>query len=207
MRVPLARPGDKLFAVAQQGANVIKSQAEPGYGATAKLLHWLVFALVALQFGIAWSMPDIDRNTRPEGLVAWHLSTGILILLVIAARLGWRLAHPAPPLPLSLPPWQRSLSRLVHVLLYALLGLLPLLGWGNASSRGWDVSAFGLFRLPRLFAEGSRTGLALGDVHALCATVLLVLMGVHVAAALYHQFVARDRILSRMLPGAGHRAG
>ncbi len=44
------------------------------YGAVAKLLHWLILVLLAVQFAIAWTMPDIGRNTRPEGLVAWHLS-------------------------------------------------------------------------------------------------------------------------------------
>lgn len=171
-----------------------------GYGAVARLLHWLVFLLLAAQFGVAWTMPDIGRDTRPEGLVAWHLSLGTLILLVVAVRLLWRLSHAAPPPPDSMPPWQRGLSRLVHGLLYAILAVEPVLGWGNASSRGWDVSLFGLFRLPPLFERGSAVGHALGDIHSALATVLLILVGVHVVAALYHHFLVKDQVLTRMLP-------
>jgi cytochrome b561 len=117
------------------------------YGTVAKLLHWLVLGLLAVQFTIAWTMPHVGRNTRPEGLIAWHLWIGLLILLLIAIRLLWRLRHPAPPLPAGLPRWQVSLSRLVHFLLYAILVLLPLMGWGNASARGWDI--------PKIFRESS----------------------------------------------------
>ncbi|MDB5987185.1 MAG: cytochrome [Nevskia sp.] len=170
------------------------------YGAVAKLAHWLVFALVAVQFAVAWTMPEIGRDTRPEGLVAWHLSVGTLILLVVVLRLLWRLTHPAPPQLPTVPRWQRSLAGLVHFLLYAILLALPFLGWGNASSRGWDVALFGLIPLPTLFADGSRFGHALGDIHAACATVLLILVGLHCAAALYHQLIAKDRTLRRMLP-------
>ena len=170
------------------------------YDPVARLLHWLVFALLALQFAVAWTMPDMHRDTRPEGLIAWHLSIGTLILLVIVLRLLWRLRHPAPPPLATVPPWLQALSRLLHFLLYALLLSLPLLGWGNASSRGWDVSLFGLIPLPRLLAQGSSLGHALGDIHSLIATILLILVGAHGAAALYHHFIVKDRTLARMLP-------
>jgi cytochrome b561 len=160
----------------------------------------MIFALLGAQFAIAWTMPDIGRDTRPEGLIGWHLSLGVLIMLLALIRLLWRLGHPVPLLA-SQRPWQGSLARLVHALLYAILLLLPLLGWGNASSRGWDVTLFGIARLPPLFAKGSVFGHELGDVHSVLATVLLVLVGMHVAAAFYHHFVARDRTLTRMLPG------
>ncbi len=170
------------------------------YGAVAKLLHWLLFSLVAAQFAIAWTMPDIGRDTRAEGLIAWHLALGTLILLLVVIRLLWRLLHPAPPALVTQPPWQRSLARLVHILLYAVLLSLPVLGWGNASSRGWDVSLFGVIRLPPLFDKGSAVGHELGDIHSAGAIVLLILVGLHAAAAFYHHFVAKDGTLGRMLP-------
>jgi cytochrome b561 len=175
------------------------SKAED-YSAVAKLLHWLILALLAAQFAIAWTMPDIGRNTRPEGLVAWHLSVGTVILLLVVIRVLWRLTHPAPKLPVELPRWQRSLASLMHFLLYAILVLLPLMGWGNASARGWDVSLFGVLKLPRLFDQGSPFGHTLGDVHSATAIALLVLVGLHAAAALYHHLILKDRILMRMMP-------
>lgn len=174
--------------------------ASSRYGAVAKLLHWLIFVLLAAQFVIAFTMPDIGRDTQPVGLVAWHLSVGTVILLAVLLRLLWRLTHPAPPPLGSMPQWQRSLYPLVHGLLYFILVIDPVLGWGNASSRGYPVRLFGAIPMPALFEKGSRLGHELGDVHSTLSYVLLFLVGVHVAAALYHQFILKDGTLRRMLP-------
>ena len=79
------------------------------YDPIARLLHWLVLVLLIVQFGIAWTMPEIGRDSKPEGLIAWHLSVGTLILLVIVLRIVWRLTHAVPPSPTTIPAWQRSL--------------------------------------------------------------------------------------------------
>jgi cytochrome b561 len=89
-----------------------------------------------------------------------------------------------------------------HVVLYALLIAIPLLGWVNASSRGYAVSLFGLVALPPLAATGSSIGHSMGDVHSVLATVLAVIIGLHVLGALYHRLVLRDEVLRRIVPGA-----
>jgi len=101
----------------------------------------------------------------------------------------------------GLPPWQLQSARAVHWLLYALLFVLPILGWINASWRGFPLIMFGL-ELPKLVATRAPGWGWSGDVHSVLANyLLLVLVGLHVAAALYHYFVRRDRVLQRMLPG------
>src|SRR3984885_3597728 len=116
--------------------------AQPGYGVVAKLLHWLIVALVVLQFGLAWTMPDIPRGKPPEGLVSLHLSVGATLLIVMLARLAWRLVHGTPPSTVAVA-WQRRLASAVHGLLYALLIVMPLAGWAWASAKGWPVTLFG----------------------------------------------------------------
>lgn len=172
------------------------------YTGTAKALHWLVFALLIVQFAIAWTMPHIGRNTPLTALISLHFSVGVLIFLVIIIRLAWRMTHPEPRPEEGVPPWQTTSARIIHWLLYLLLLALPVLGWINASWRGMPVSFFGLFVMPKIVAtRGAGWGWT-GDVHALLATyVLLPLVGLHVAAALYHRFVRRDRVMQRMLPG------
>lgn len=168
------------------------------YNGGAKLLHWLVVALLGVQFAIAWTMPDIHKDTKPVDLIAWHLSVGTCILLVMLVRLAWRAASTVPPPPTDLPASLRLLSRATHFLLYALLIVLPLLGWINASARGWDVRLFGVVKLPALASSGAPWGREMGDVHQIVAWVLLGVAGLHVAGALYHQFILRDGLLRRM---------
>jgi cytochrome b561 len=176
-----------------------RNAREPGYGAVAKSLHWLIAALLVAQFWVAWTMPHIRRDTKPEDLIAVHLSLGAIILLVVVVRLAWRLTHRVPLLSDDLPPWQHRAAQALHALLYLILVLLPVQGWANANARGWDVAIFGV-TLPKIMATRSPLGMTLGDIHQTVAIVLLVLVGLHVLAALYQHFVRRDHVLLRMLP-------
>jgi cytochrome b561 len=173
-----------------------------GYTPVAKMLHWLVVALIVAQFAVAWTMPEIKRDTKPDTLINLHFSLGALILIVVAVRLAWRFTHPEPKPYAGLPPWQVTTSRLVHNTLYVLLLIIPILGWLNASVRGFDVSFFGLFTLPALVAPKSPGFRWTGEVHALLATyALLGVAALHISAALYHAAIRRDGVLARMLPG------
>ena len=159
--------------------------------------------LLAVQFAIAWTMPEVTRDTRPVGLIAWHLSVGTAILFLMVVRATWRWASPPPPAPAALPLVLRTASSLTHLALYTLLIVLPLMGWANASSRGWPVHLFGVISLPALAATGSPLAHELGGVHATTALVLLFVASLHVLAALYHRLVLRDRTLQRMAPWLG----
>lgn len=170
----------------------------PAYDRIARLLHWLVVALIAEQFVIGWTMPDVGRDTHPVGLIAWHLGVGAALIATVVARIVWRLTHRPPPHTLSAA--LSAVSGITHFLLYAALIVVPLLGWANASSRGWTVKLLGTLKLPALVATGSAVGHAMGDIHGLLAWVLFALIGIHVGAALLHRFVLKDGVLQRMMP-------
>lgn len=176
---------------------------EPGYSGVAKALHWLIVALLIAQYTIAWTMPRIHRGTRPEGLIAVHLSLGIVILALAILRLLWRVMRPVPLVADTMPAWQHRGAQAVHALLYLLLLVLPLMGWANASTRGWTIRLPGLFALPQILPAGSPLGRQLGDLHVWTSYALLAVAGLHLAAALYHHLWLRDRVLWRMLPGRG----
>jgi cytochrome b561 len=173
-----------------------------GYGAVAKILHWLIFALLAVQYAIGSIMPHIGRHTQDEGWVAWHFSVGAAILFFIVLRLAWRLFHPVPQLP-TLTPWERVSAGFVHWALYLLVLVMTLLGWAAANARGWDVHLFGMATLPAIAPNGSHWGHEAGDIHNILVYVLLGFIVLHVAAALYHYFVKRDQVVARMLPASG----
>lgn len=177
------------------------SKAVGRYGPVAKSLHWLVFALVLVQFVIGWTMPEIRRGEVPGRLINLHLSFGVLIMAVVLIRLLWRRTHPVAPANEGIPPWEQTLAIAAHRLLYALLLVLPILGWAAASARDWTVRVFDLVTLPHLVPPETKIGLIAGDVHVVLSWVLLGLIGLHVAGGLYHYFVRRDRVLQRMLAG------
>src|SRR5262249_24991868 len=172
-----------------------------GYSTTAKVLHWLIVVLVLAQFIFALTMPHIGRNTPVTTLISLHFSFGIIILVVAVMRLAWRATH-AEPEPLDgVPPWQVQSARGIHWLLYLLLLVLPVLGWLNASWRGMPIVMFGL-ELPKLIATRAPGWGWAGNVHTLLAYyAMLTLIGLHIAAGLYHYFVRRDGVFQRMLPG------
>jgi cytochrome b561 len=161
----------------------------------------LTVVLIGAQFVIGWTMPDVHKDTRPVGLIAWHLGIGAALITVTVLRVVWRLTHRPPPD--DLPPMLDIASRITHFSLYIALLLVPLLGWINASSRGWTVRLAGVVPYPSLSRTGSPFGHAMGDVHGILAWVLFALIVLHLAGALFHRFVLRDRVLQRMLPSAG----
>ncbi|CCD85972.1 putative cytochrome b561 [Bradyrhizobium sp. ORS 285] len=170
------------------------------YGTPAKLLHWLVVALLAIQYPIGWLMPDLHANTPPGTPMILHISFGLTILALIVVRFIWRLTHPVAP-ESSLPPWQRLSSEAVHWALYVMVLATTITGWLFASFRGWTVSYFYLFQLPMLAARNPAGNRAIDGLHQTSEWLLLILIVVHVGAALAHIFVYRDRVMQRMLPG------
>jgi cytochrome b561 len=170
------------------------------YDTVAKVFHWLIVALLAIQLPLGWLMPDIKRGMVPGTAMSLHLSIGATILLLIVLGFGWRLTHPVAP-DKELANWQRVGSALVHWLLYGAVLLTPLTGWFFASARGWPITLFGVVPLPGLVEQGSALGRSLGGLHETLTWILLGLIAVHVGAAFVHLFVYKDRVIYRMLAG------
>jgi cytochrome b561 len=170
------------------------------YGTTAKVFHWLIVALLLVQYPLGWLMPDIHRGMKPGDAMTWHISIGIVILTLIALRLTWRLTHPVAP-ESSLAPWQRVTSEAMHWLLYVLVLATTISGWLFASFRGWSISFFFLAPLPMLSSENPAGIRLINHWHQKFEWALLILIGLHVVAALAHLFVYRNRVMQRMLPG------
>jgi cytochrome b561 len=168
------------------------------YGATAKIFHWLIVALLIVQYPIGWLMPGLHRDMKPGAPMIFHISFGIIILIVL--RFAWRLTHPVAP-ESTLPPWQRLSSEAVHWLLYVLVLVTTITGWLFASFRGWSVSFFYLFPMPMLASENAMAGKTIDGWHQAAEWSLLAVIGLHVAAALAHRFIHRDHVMQRMLPG------
>jgi cytochrome b561 len=170
------------------------------YGTTAKVFHWLIVALLLVQYPLGWLMPDLHKDMKPGAAMTFHVSIGMTILVLIVLRVAWRFTHPVAP-ENSLPPWQRLSSEVMHWLLYALVLATTVTGWLFASFRGWSMSLFFLMPMPMLASNNPAAGKVIDGLHQAMEWSLLVMIGSHVATALVHIFIYRDRIMQRMLPG------
>jgi len=169
------------------------------YGPVHKALHWIIVALITAQYAVGSAMPHIGNDTLDEGLVAWHFSIGAAIMFFIVVRLMWRVARPVALA--EMPIWQTRLANFTHTGLYVLVFTMTILGWAGVSYRGWTVKLFGVVPLPALAAKGTAWAHTAGDIHNVLVYVLLAFIVLHIGGALYHQFIIRDRVLQRMLPG------
>ena len=170
------------------------------YTNTAISLHWLTFVLIAGGFTLAVYMVDLPLSPAKLKYYAWHKWTGVTVFLLALARLAWRLTHRVPALPAGMAAWQRRAAGATHVLLYALIVIIPVTGWLYSSAAGLPTVYFGILQLPDLFAKDKALAEVLKVIHVTLNYTMLTLVVIHVAAALQHHFGKRDDVLRRMLP-------
>lgn len=176
--------------------------AEPRnrYSGVSLALHWIIAFAILTQVLLITVRDNIDGPMARELLII-HKSVGMSILVLTLARIGWRLAHPAIPLPASTPRWEKLAARATHVLFYVVLIAMPMTGWLAASAGGRDLSWFGVFDWPLMPIGGGREAAGrFMDLHGIVMKGLYVLIALHVLAALKHQFINRDNVLHRMIP-------
>ena len=173
------------------------------YDGVARAFHWLVVAMLVVQYSVALLLASFLPKSAEDSLAAWHFSMGSSVCVVMLARLLWRLTHTPPPPPADLSPGLRLLSRTTHWLFYGGYIVLPVLGWAAASAHGARVRLAGLIPLPMLVPKDDPFGKAMQTVHPVIAVTLLALIALHIAGALYHAAIKRDGVVGRMLPGRG----
>ena len=180
------------------------SDANTRYTRTAIALHWLIAALVILQFAWGWWMQEIPKQPVGPRVDAFnlHKSVGLVILALMAIRILWRIGHRPPPLP-AMPAWQAWTARTTHVALYVLLVLQPLSGYLGSEFSGYPVRFFGL-TLPGWAGKNIALKELLSVVHLAASWSIAAAVALHVAGALKHALIDRDGLLGRM--GIGKRA-
>jgi YVTN family beta-propeller protein len=181
-------------------ARVRSSESADRYTTTAVILHWLIAVMVVSMIAFGWWMQQVPKNPLGPRVNAFnlHKSLGITIFLVMLLRLAWRMTHRPPPLP-AMPGWQVPVARANHVLLYVSLFLMPCAGFMGSALSGRPIVFFGQ-ALPLWFARNDAVSQAFRLTHLVTSWVLVVAIALHVAAALKHHFIDRDRLIARMWP-------
>ncbi len=172
---------------------------QPRYSLAMRALHWLVFlgatiAVVAVEF----------RDIFPKGsagraaMMAIHESAGITVLVLMLVRLLARASQPVPPPPAGDPRWMDRAAGAMHLALYIVMLAMPVLGMLAVAWKGRTIPVYG-FELALPLAVNDAYSKLAKEIHESGATLVYVFVGLHAAAALWHQFVMKDRLLRRMI--------
>lgn len=171
--------------------------------------HWLMalllIALVMLGLYMT-ALPDVGFSTWKIRLIIYHKELGMLVLLLAAPRLLWRIGSALPGLVETLPDWQKVIARFVHLCFYGFMFALPLTGWLMSSAAAIPVSVLGVFTLPDVVPRSDDLFRMLIEVHTWLGYGLIACMLAHIGAALRHHFIWKDDTLRRMLPGRESRS-
>lgn len=170
------------------------------YSPVTQAFHWLTVVLVGAAYLLGEGGPESRvYSAERASLLGWHETIGILVFVVVAARLLWRLFDRAPKEP-PMPAWMHLASRLTHWVLYALLAAVPLTAIFGAWYEGHAVTVFGLGEIGPLLPLSHDFGHTITELHTTLGNLIIWVAGLHAAAAIYHHIVMRDRVLVSMLP-------
>lgn len=175
------------------------------YGAVAKLLHWGIVALIIVQYVLAEAAEELPEGSGRLAVIANHKSTGMLLLILVVARIGWKLTNRGLPRPVPMARPQQIAAAAGHGVLYLLLLALPLSGWMMSSAAGYPTGFYGLFEFPMLLVQNHDLHEALEEVHEALFNAVVVVAVLHTAAAVFHHAWIKDDTLRRMLPFARPR--
>ncbi len=170
------------------------------YSRQARWLHWTIFALVALAYvliNLRGAFPRGSDALRTS--MAAHYMAGLAVLVLVLPRLLHRMRNTPPPIAPPLAPWETWLSRLTHAALYAFLLVQPLLGLIAVLANGALPIPFTSLQIPSPLTRNHDLHEQIGHLHGTIGTIFYWVIGLHIAAALWHHFLRRDNTLRRMV--------
>ena len=181
------------------------------YTPAAKGLHWLIALIIFVLFPLGWVMDDFTGLQKFQAFNL-HKSLGLTVLALMVLRIVWRVFNPVPELPASMPERQRKAAHAAHALLYIAVFAITLAGWALISASDKPSVLFNMTGIPKLPwlsslppADMKAYHHLLEGVHGFLGWVLLALIVLHIAGALYHGIVLKDGIMSSMKPNFGKR--
>jgi len=177
------------------------------YKRPAVWLHWLtaLFVFLTIPAAIIMLQPGIERSLQ-DPLFVFHKNVGVVIFVLVAVRLIYRLLNPPPPLPESVPHLQRMAAEATHWLLYGLLLVMAISGYVRVNAGGFPLEGLDALGVPRFIPRSDEVANTAKSIHSLVRIPLVLLIFVHIGAGLYHGFIKRDGVLARMIPAMARRA-
>lgn len=170
------------------------------YGSLSIAFHWMIVLQLIGVYACINLTDFFPKNSDPrKALLMWHYMLGLSVLAVAVLRVANRLSGPVPKALPGTPRWQNALAIATHLALYGLLLAMPILGWLTLSASGQPIPFFGA-TIPPLIGLDKTLAHQIEKIHKTLGVVGYYLIGLHVAAALFHHYLRRDSTLQRMLP-------
>ncbi|MGQ0526804.1 MAG: cytochrome b/b6 domain-containing protein [Alphaproteobacteria bacterium] len=168
------------------------------YGLVARSFHWITALIILGLLSVGFYMADMDVSPDKFKLYWLHKSFGILVLILVAGRILWRISNPKVEHLATHKTWERHLADAAHVFLYLLIIAMPLSGWLMSSAGDFPAEFFGFFSLPVIVPKNESLFHIFRDTHEIFALLIIAVIDLHVAGALKHHFIDRDGTLQRM---------
>ena len=172
---------------------------QPRFAAASRLLHWLMAPMIIAMLFIGVGMAASVAR-RYDLLVSIHRPLGIAIFVLCVIRIVNRFINPPPELPDTLPSLQRFAAKVSHIVLYALMLIMPLVGWGMLSAARYPIALFGSVHLPFILPHNAMLYAVLRKAHTILAYLFFLTFVAHFGAILFHTLIVRDGIWTRMAP-------
>jgi len=167
------------------------------FPAASRLLHWLMAPMIVAMLFIGVGMAA-TVSTRYDLLVSIHRPLGMAIFVLCVIRIVNRFINPPPELPDTLPSLQRFAAKASYIVLYALMFIMPLVGWGMLSAARYPIVLYGPLRLPPILPHDLTLYAWLRELHTDLAYLFFAAFLVHFGAALFHGLIRRDGVLESM---------
>lgn len=169
------------------------------YPSVIRLLHWPVAVMIIALLVVGFIASNIPKGDSSRHLyLGLHKSVGLTLLALAVLRVSLRLRIAAPPMPEVLPLLQRKFAHFAHLGFYGLMLLMPVSGYVMSTSLGQPVRWFGLDML-RLLGEDRARGMIAKNIHVVAAYALIILLALHIGAALWHYVAHRKNLLQRIV--------
>jgi cytochrome b561 len=186
-------PGESPPAVSGSGRLIV-------FGTGARLFHWTIAVLVAIQIPAGIAMTSEPLAGWADPLFVLHKGVGVVLLVLVLGRVAWRATHPAPPFPAYMPPLERRIAHSTHMAIYVLLVTMVVSGYVRTVGDEFPIELLDALGVPTLLPPMPGVAAAMLVVHQFTVVGLVALVAVHVSAVLRHHLIDGDPVLGRMWP-------
>jgi len=171
------------------------------YGSVSKSFHWTMSIIILSLLTVGFIMINLDDSPTKWQVYSIHKSFGLIILALIPLRLMWRIINISPTLDM-VPSWEKAAAKSLHWLLYLAMFTMPISGWIMSTASDNAPNFFGLFPVAAPVAQSEHLADLAGSIHFYTAWTLVLMLTLHVGAAIKAHVIDKNTVLSRMMPGS-----